>query len=1225
MQPRVAVFTLAPAILFSFASTIGFAQQNLVQPRITRPIDESKLIALHGNTYPLAKPASDLGPARQDLQLDRMLLVLQRSPQQEASLQSLLDQQQDRASPNYHAWLTPDQFGQRFGISDQDIQTIASWLASHGFRVNRVGRGRGVIEFSGTAAQVLEAFHTEIHQYRVKAADHWANATDPQIPSALAPVVAGIVSLHNFPRRPLHRSWTTGVDIGTDGHGWLSTVSRSNPLLTIGQGCGLSGGICAIVTPYDFATIYNVLPLWNASSAIDGAGQTIAIVGQSDIYARDFSDFRAIYGLPPATLNIIYDGPNPGPLAFQGDELESDLDVEWAGAVAKGATIDLVVSASTNSTAGVDLSAEYIVDNDIAPILSESYGACEPYLGAAGNQFHNQLWQQAAAEGISVFVAAGDSGSAACDQNSGIATNGLSVNGLSSTPYNVAVGGTDFDYSNGAASNYWNTANDPNTHASAKSYIPEMTWNDSCTNAEFFPFTGAADAEGDCNDANSKYFPYFDAPVAGSGGASNCTSSSNQSPVTCTGGYAKPSWQSGTGVPNDGKRDVPDVSLFAADGLNGSAYIVCETAIYGGCPAGQLSPPGIGVGGTSASTPALAGIMALINQKTQSRQGNANYVFYALAARPGATCASNGNVASTCIFYDVANGTIAMPCLSGSTSCVTKTAGDQVGVLPGYNATAGYDLTTGLGTVNVANLVNNWSSVSFQPTVSTLSLQPTAQIVHGSPVGVNIIVAPKSGSGTPSGQVSLTTSLGRAAGMFTLTSGSVSGTTGLLPGGNYTVRAHYAGDGIYAASDSTPGVPVTVVPEQSVTTVQAFTLDQYWNATPFSSGPYGTVVYLRASVAGQSGQGVPSGTVSFAQTVNGATTNLAGGPFPLNSEGYTMTPLPGNYVFFTPGTYAITAAYGGDSSFNHSGSAPLNFTVTKAATTTTLGSNPCTFVTGLCVVPSGAFVSIWFSVLDNILLPGASQPTGTITLYSNGSSLTAPIPLNSGAWSTTQLPLGLDQITAQYSGDSNFAASTSPSATIDVGGNFAVTATPATVNIASPGKSGSTTLTFTSQNGLSGSTNLPPATCFNPPPQSTCSFSPSTVTLDGSATPVSVTLTISTTAPSSATHSASLREVHGSRIALMLGLSCLGLALIGARKSQRHTLGFRAISILLMTALVSCGGGSGTNRGAGTGAGGGATGGGGNSGTPVGTYTGIGVNIEISGIAQSVNLNVNVQ
>lgn len=439
------------------------------------------------------------------------------------------------------------------------------------------------------------------------------------------------------------------------------------------------------------------------------------------------------------------------------------------------------------------------------------------------------------------------------------------------------------------------------------------------------------------------------------------------------------------------------------------------------------------------------------------------------------------------------------------------------------------------------------------------------------------------------------------------------------------MRAHYAGDGIYAASDSTPGVPVTVVPEQSVTTVQAFTLDQYWNATPFSSGPYGTVVYLRASVAGQSGQGVPSGTVSFAQTVNGATTNLAGGPFPLNSEGYTMTPLPGNYVFFTPGTYAITAAYGGDSSFNHSGSAPLNFTVTKAATTTTLGSNPCTFVTGLCVVPSGAFVSIWFSVLDNILLPGASQPTGTITLYSNGSSLTAPIPLNSGAWSTTQLPLGLDQITAQYSGDSNFAASTSPSATIDVGGNFAVTATPATVNIASPGKSGSTTLTFTSQNGLSGSTNLPPATCFNPPPQSTCSFSPSTVTLDGSATPVSVTLTISTTAPSSATHSASLREVHGSRIALMLGLSCLGLALIGARKSQRHTLGFRAISILLMTALVSCGGGSGTNRGAGTGAGGGATGGGGNSGTPVGTYTGIGVNIEISGIAQSVNLNVNVQ
>jgi len=824
--------------------------------------------------------------------MKRMLLVLKRSREQEAGLRQLLDNQQTRVSANYHQWLTPEQFGSEFGPSDIDLQVVTSWLQYHGFQILSRSRGRTVIEFSGSAGQVKEAFHAEIHKYLLNEEEHWANSNDPEIPSALTSVVAGIASLHNFGRKPLHRVVSVSQPEGTGRISPLRQTPTQSPLLAYGGACGLLGIPCNAVGPYDFATIYNVLPLWNATSPIDGTGETIAIVGQSDIYPQDFSNFRQDFGLPPGTLNIIYNGPAPVKLASQGDELESDLDVEWAGAVAKGATIDLVASSTTNSTAGVDLSALYIVDNNLAPVMSESYGACELDMGTTGNLFYNQLWQQAAAQGITVFVSTGDSGSAVCNQDTPIATNGLAVNGISSTPYNVAVGGTDFDDSQNN-SQYWSTTNDPVTLASAKGYVPEMTWNDTCTNSEFFALTGKTDAESDCNAYNSKYWPYFVAPVGGSGGASNCIQSESQSVSSCAGGYAKPAWQSGPGVPSDASRDVPDVSLFAGDGLNASAYLVCETDIYDGCAGetGSLVP----VGGTSASTPTFAGIMAMIVQLTQSRQGNANYVLYPFAAQPGASCDSTGTIASSCVFYDVTVGTIAMPCLPGTPNCVTNVVGDQVGVLTGYSTTAGFDLATGLGSVNAANLAANWTSVSFQPTSSTLSLNPTTQIAHGSPVNVTVSVTPNPGTGTPTGQVSLLTSTGLPAGNFTLSNGSVSSTTTLLPGGSYTVSAHYAGDGTYAASDSAPGVAVTVRAEPSTTTVQAYTVDKNGNFVPFTTGQYGQdVVYLQANVSGQSGQGVPTGRVNLTETTNGTTSNVPGGPFSLNSQGYFIPPLLGN-------------------------------------------------------------------------------------------------------------------------------------------------------------------------------------------------------------------------------------------------------------------------------------------------------------------------------------------
>ncbi len=1211
---------LVVVFLIAF-STFCAAQQTSVKARITQAVNETNLTVLKGNTHPLARPEFERGPAPVDLPLNRMLLVLRRSPEQETALRSLLEGLQDRSSLRYHSWLSPDQFGQQYGPAEQDIQKVRSWLESHGLQVNKVAKGRMTIEFSGTAGQMKEAFHTEIHKYEVNGEEHWANSTNPAIPTALAPVVSGIASLHNFLRKPLHHIAGVLSQNKETGRYQLLPSPSTNPLWTAGGGCGLAGSACYIVSPQDLATIYNISPLWKATSPIDGTGQTIAIVSESDIYPQDFSDFRADFGIPPGTLIMTNDGPDPFKLPTSGDEIESDLDVQWAGSVAPGATINLVISGSTNTTQGVDLSAKYIVDNNVAPILSESYGACELDMGTAGNQFYNQLWQQAAAEGITVFVATGDSGAAVCDRNSPTPTHGLAVNGISSTPYNVAVGGTDFDDLQNPSS-YWNS-NSTNYWESALGYIPEMTWNDTCTNAEFFSYTGDTSAESDCNDSSSLFWPNFLIAVGGSGGASNCITSSDQSLSTCSGGYAKPDWQTGPGVPNDETRDVPDVAMFAADGLNASFYVACMTDIYLGC-AGGAGGSLIPIGGTSASTPIFAGIMALINQKTGSRQGNANYVFYPLAAQSGASCDSSVTHGGSCIFEDVTKGTIAMACVTGSPNCVTSTTGDQNGVLSGYAATAGYDLATGLGSVNVANLVNNWGTVSFHPTMSTLSLNPTAQITHGSPVNVSLTVAPKTGTGVPSGMASLLTSTGEPGGTFTLTDGVFSGTTSLLPGGSYTVTAHYAGDGTYGASDSTPGIPLTVSAEPSITTMEVFTLDQNGNAVPYTTAPYGYApIYVRANVTGQSGQGVPSGIVNFTQTPS-VPTNFRFNPYDLNSEGNAMAPLPEYYYLaYTPGTYSINASYSGDSSFKPS-SATAGFSVTQAPTSTVISNLfPCTGEVGPCSINSGDLVMIIAS-LTSAGEEFGSAPTGTMTFYSNGIPLGPPAAVESSSIppvafiNTSSLPPGPNNITAQYNGDSNYTGSASASALIKVGETFALAANPTTINIASPGQSGSTTLTFTSQYGLTGTATLTPDMCSSLPTESYCNFSPGTVTFTSSTTSVPVTLTILTTGPSAG--SASRQPIQPPLAPTsweIFAFLVVGILVIAV--NPKRELGRIAVLAIFVATVssVSCGGGS---------AGGGSGGGGGTGGTPAGNYQGVTVTVTINRTTQTINnLTVNVK
>src|SRR6202140_5083074 len=619
---------LVGAALLAFSGIHAGAQTNAAQSnaeqktrvpaRVMDTVDDTNRTVLRGNVHPKARAEFDNGAVSDAQPVTRILLLLQRSAEQEAALRQLMEEQQSKNSPNYHAWVTPEDFGKKFGPADADVQTVTDWLTSHGFQNIKVAKGKTVVEFSGNGGQVRKAFGTEIHRYNVNGEEHFANVSDPQIPVALAPVVRGIRSLHNFHPKPQARNLGSFRRTESGEVRPLFTYTDSN-----GQFFGMG--------PADFAKIYNI------PASATGAGQSIAIVGQSNINLQDVTDFRKMFGLPAYTagqLNVILNGPDPG--LVSGDEGESDLDVEWAGAVAPAATIDFVVTQSslTDATAGIDGSAVYIVDNNVAPILSESYGACESGLGTGGNAFYNALWQQAAAEGVTVVISAGDSGSAGCDSAGPPASGGVAVSGLASTPFNVAMGGTDFDDANNQTT-FWNSANTSTTPpvlASAKGYIPETTWNDSCAGAGI---TGCAGLSSTATLLNS---------VAGSGGPSSVYT-----------GSLKPSWQTGLG---DTARDLPDVSLFSSDGQNKSFYIVCQSDqdIPGdtGCDLTKFTTTSPfhdfqAVGGTSAATPTFAAIVALVNQKLATagnptpRQGNVNYVLYGLAKTPANVCNSTGN------------------------------------------------------------------------------------------------------------------------------------------------------------------------------------------------------------------------------------------------------------------------------------------------------------------------------------------------------------------------------------------------------------------------------------------------------------------------------------------------------------------------------------------------------------------------------------------------------
>jgi subtilase family serine protease len=631
---------LKPATLFlTLGIAISAFSQVKVSNRITQAIDDRETAQLRGTLHPLLQHATDQGRMDGGIQLESVSLTFKRTAAQEAAVEKLLAEQQDPKSANYHKWLTPEQYADRFGLSTADLNKVVSWLQSEGFTVNRVARGRTQVWFTGSVSQIETVFRTEMHRYNVNGEDHFAHSTELAVPAAIADVVLGVHGLSDF--RPRARAHIRKISPEEVKENFTSSISGNH-----------------FVAPDDFATIYDVKALYTAG--FDGTGVRIAVAGQSAINTSDIAAFRSASGLPAITAGNFTTTlvPNSGTsTVVTGDVGESSLDLEWAEGVAKGASETFVYVGNSNATSVFDAFL-FAIDNNIAPVISMSYGNCEQNLPSSFLTMLQQETQKANLQGQTISAASGDFGVADCDTSSKLpAQGGLGVDIPGALPYVTSVGGTSLS-GDGSAATFWSPTNNGN-NGSALQYIPETAWNDTT-------LTGV------------------NALSASGGGASTL--------------FSKPSWQTGAGVPSDGERDVPDIAL-AAD-PNHDGYLLCATDSGATppvppCSSGFRDSSGnLNVaGGTSFGAPTFAGIVAILNQKTGSRQGNVNPTLYALAA------------STPSAFHDITSGNNIVPCGAGTKDCPTTGTAQY-----GFTAGPGYDQVTGLGSIDAAVLANNWTT-----------------------------------------------------------------------------------------------------------------------------------------------------------------------------------------------------------------------------------------------------------------------------------------------------------------------------------------------------------------------------------------------------------------------------------------------------------------------------------------------------------------------------------
>jgi len=1084
------IFALSAIVMCTCASHA--TAQNALMPapsRILGPIDETERVALKNNVHPLARREFDKGPAPGATPTGCIRMVLQRSPGQQQALTQYLSDLQNPASPAYHKWLTPAQYGAAYGISESDLVRVQTWLQSHGFKIERVPAAHNVIEFSGTFEQVQSAFHTSIHTFLVNGETHFANVSDPQIPAALAPVVAGVGPLNDFFPQPM-------LVRGPMGRFDPST-GRILPELT------LSGNNSSylFVDPADAAVIYDTpnstLNTAYSGTTYDGTGVAIGIVGTSDLASGDVANYRVAFlgeALNSANLpTVVVDGNDPG---FNGAADEALLDNEVAGGIAPKAKIYFYTSADTDISSGLLNAIFRALDDNLVSILNISFNNCEAALGASGNQIILEAMEQAAAQGITVTVSAGDNGSAGCDNfvTEAQATQGFAVSGFASTPYNIAVGGTDFDALSTSFSTYVNatTGGAPPYYGTALKYIPENPWNDSTSvNTAYSNNVANLNSDGESNI------------VAGSGGASSV--------------YAKPAFQSSL-TPNDEYRDLPDVALLAGNGMYQAAWVLCSdnetdgvtSQIYTECLTigGQFFSGTVfgGAGGTSASAPAFAGMMALVAQAHGSasdnyRLGQADNILYQLAQSKYST-----------VFHDITTGNNSVPCASGSPDCGSNL------FLTGYNAATGYDLASGLGSVDAAKMVSNWTSVSLAPTSTTLNINGSTAAytgVHGQALKFNVGVSPATATGVVGivDNADETNGGPQNNGQFAIpiSGGAGSASYNGLPGGSYTVWARYGGDSANASSTSTPPINVTITPEASTTTLAVNAYDGI-TGKPISTTniPYGSYVIADAQITGTAEgaktQGIATGAVTF---TDGANTL---GSASVSSGNQASWPALQQYTpRVSGGSHNVVANYSGDPSYNSSASQPVAFNVVPLATSFPMGDSYYT------LSPSWPETTLVFQ-LDTASNNGVA-PTGTVSLVENNQVLastsnlvlignisgstdeeyvTGDITLQTG-----QFPIGLNAVTLAYSGDSNYLP-TSTTITVEniaPGGGLAIAA-PANVTV-SPGTTTTSTMTFAPSGGYTGSItwgcSIVPYTialsCWIPPTHVPLSFPVDTVVL----------------------------------------------------------------------------------------------------------------------------------